>query len=195
MIVRNGVICNQSTNRNDVTNSTGGDVSDNVSSNDAVRGVDFNDCIGKILNRTNDTSTAGRLDQNGQPPLTPNELAELSYLCTATSFYEQQAQQHPQLYATDELTSSPSPKKKRSRTQSKSAHGNKFNLQKTFQLNVEIDTITSLVDLLSKHVQAALGVHLMESAMQMLKGSPSLSGGSHDFDKVRLMLFRSFSRK
>jgi hypothetical protein len=172
---------------------TSTDQSSNVLNNDLNR-VDFNDCIGKILDRTNnDSSSARMLEQQGLPPLTHNELAELSYLCTATIYYDQRrrqisTKQTTLASVTSDLPSSP-PKVKKNRSGKANSKNSDMkdgnNSYQLIQLDVEIDTITSLVDLLCKHVQAALGVHLLENAMEILKSGLSSERGGHEFDKVR----------
>jgi hypothetical protein len=71
------------------------------------------------------------------------------------------------------------PKKKRSRL-------NKYNQQMSlFHLEMEVDTIASLVELLTKHVQAAMGVNLIENSIEYLQENlKSGSIGIMEFEKV-----------
>jgi hypothetical protein len=149
--------------------------------------VDVSSCVYRILSLTSEKNCRPGFSVDDSQTGRDVELAitELSYLCKAKLYYDQHRNvetPEPQLSnSTPDAGKFKHAKEKSPKT--KKAH-QEFRSQR-LQLDVEIEALISLVDILTKHVQAALGVHLIEDATRILKSLPSSKiSRSDDFDQV-----------
>jgi hypothetical protein len=157
--------------------------------------VDFNNCINKILDRI--STVECHSSTSILTPLHPNELANLSYLCTSAL----QEQKHD-----GNLLFQATPSKKRSRgktdkaTKTTSLSPTKRKRQMILLENLDLEAVVSLVELLEKHIRAAMNIQIMENAVQTLqlggiseknkttnrRKSGTSKSDNQNFDQVRI---------
>jgi hypothetical protein len=121
------------------------------------------------------TRDASSSQPQGGGPLTSQELSELSFLCSTA------------LAARSKSSSSSSSQHRRGGGGGRRTTNNDNDcVGEDGFAAVEVDQLLGLMDLLNRHVNSAVSVHLMDSAAAVVVGAQSPSAAAAALDRVRL---------
>lgn len=152
--------------------------------------VEFNECILKILDRVSEIESTSA--NSFSTPLHPKELQDLSYLCISALQNQRDQNRIVDLDVNAHPTSCSSKKRSKvnkekgtTRSKKNTVHQASRKNQMLLLENIEADAVVSLVELLEKHIRAAMNVHIFENAIRTLQMEGNVSKNTENVSNRR----------